>query len=166
LLWPAISVERGDAFDAVSNCYAYVYQRPLHYIFYLFVASLVGIVGALGVNIFAGWLLDLSIWSVSLGCGTERLQSMLGAELGGQPGWMLTSGATLLQFWAGCVFTAQLGFYYGFFWTAATAIYLLLRRAVDAKEMDEIALDDEVEIGGLAPLAKTETGVPEVADSP
>ena len=35
LLWPAISVERGEAFDAASNCYAYVYQRPLHYVFYL-----------------------------------------------------------------------------------------------------------------------------------
>jgi hypothetical protein len=160
LLWPAISVERGDSFDAVSNCYAYVYQRPLHYVFYLFIASLVGVVGALAVNVFAGVLLDLSAWAVSWGCGTERLQLVLGADLGAQPTWTLSSGATLIRFWAGCVFTAQLAFYYGFFWTAATAIYLLLRRAVDAKEMDEVALDDEADVSGLAPLADGETGVP------
>ena len=109
-------------------------------------------------------LLDLSAWAVSWGSGTLRLRSILGADPGAQPGWMLSGGTALIHFWNGCVVTAQLAFYGGFFWTAATAIYLLLRRAVDAKEMDEITLDDEAEIVGLAPLTDSETGVPEMAD--
>ena len=34
LMWPTISSEGTDAFDALSRSYAYVYQRPLAYLLY------------------------------------------------------------------------------------------------------------------------------------
>ena len=52
LMWATIGVERSDAFDSVSRCYAYVYQRPLHLVFYLFVASLLGLLGEVAVHYF------------------------------------------------------------------------------------------------------------------
>ncbi|OHB81628.1 MAG: hypothetical protein A2W31_12270 [Planctomycetes bacterium RBG_16_64_10] len=162
LLWPAVSVERADAFDAVSNSYAYVYQRPLHYLFYLFVATLLGLVGALVVNIFAAGVIDLSNWGVSW--GRAAADALLGGAATLERGWLDQGGQALVDFWTGCVTTVQQAFSYGFFWTAATAIYLLLRRDVDAKEMDEVADDEQDEAGGLPPLTGAESGVPQVAD--
>jgi len=130
LLWPAVSVERSDAFDAISNCYAYVYQRPLHYVFYVFVAAVLGFAGAVVVSLFVGGVDYLSTWAVTW--GSAELERTI-------------DNSALITFWRSCVFTLQVAFYYGFFWTAATAIYLLLRRDVDAKEMDEVVLQEQDE---------------------
>jgi hypothetical protein len=166
LLWPAVSVERSDAFDAISSCYAYVYQRPLHYLFYVLVAALIGALGTLVVSIFAFGVLGLSEWLVSWGSGMARLGFVLRPPDGDGYGWSLVAGASLIAFWTNCVLVVVPAFCHGFFWTAATAIYLLLRRDVDAKELDEIGRDDQDLAGGLPPLSGTGTGVPQMADPP
>ncbi len=53
-----------------------------------------------------------------------------------------------------------IGFRYGYFCTAASAIYLLLRRDVDATETDEVFLDaDRSEsLRGLPPRRPTRQG--------
>ena len=51
------------------------------------------------------------------------------------------AGSVIIRFWADCVKFLAVGYFYGYFWTAASAIYLLLRRDVDATEMDEVFLD-------------------------
>jgi len=54
------------------------------------------------------------------------------------------------------------GFIYGYFWTAATAVYYLLRRDVDATEMDEVYLDADASepAAALPPLATDAAGAP------
>ena len=54
------------------------------------------------------------------------------------------------------------GYFYGYFWTASSAIYLLLRRDVDATETDEVFLDaDKSEPErGLPPLGTDQAGGP------
>jgi hypothetical protein len=52
-------------------------------------------------------------------------------------------GAWLVAFWLGFFFVLVLGFGYSYFWTASTIIYLLMRRSVDAAEMDEVYLEEE-----------------------
>lgn len=51
-----------------------------------------------------------------------------------------------------------------FFWTAFTAIYLLLRQEVDQAELDEVYLTPQDETYGLPPLETDEAGVQGVAD--
>ena len=53
-----------------------------------------------------------------------------------------------------------------FFWSAAVAIYLLLRRDVDESEMDEVYLGPKSGEFGLPHLEPHATGVPGVADAP
>ncbi len=57
--------------------------------------------------------------------------------------WWNLFGAGLVAFWLGLVFLLILGFSYSYFWSAATILYMLLRRNVDAAEMDEVYLDDD-----------------------
>ena len=55
------------------------------------------------------------------------------------------------------VFLVIMGFAYSYFWSAGTIIYLLMRRNVDAAEMDEVYLEEEDHEGpyggALAPAA-------------
>jgi hypothetical protein len=154
LMWATISVDATDSFDALSRSYSYVYQRPLQYAFYLLVSLLVGLVGWLAVSTFAVVVLHMTDWAVAWGSGRSE-------PVGG----MGQAGASLMNFWNGCVRLLVLAFGYSFLWTAATAIYFLLRRDADATETDEVFYEDR-EPTGLPPLAPDAAGVPVLADEP
>jgi hypothetical protein len=51
--------------------------------------------------------------------------------------------AVLVSIWLGIFFLFILGFSYSYFWSASTIIYLLMRRAVDDAEIDEVYLEEE-----------------------
>ena len=75
------------------------------------------------------------------------------------------AGASVIRFWAGCVKLLAVGFLYSYFWTASTAIYFLLRRDVDATEMDEVWLPDQGEPAyDLPPIGIDERGAPVTDD--
>jgi hypothetical protein len=57
--------------------------------------------------------------------------------------WWNKAGAGLVAFWLGLVFLLVVGFGYSYFWSAATIIYLLMRRNVDAAELDEVYLEED-----------------------
>ena len=60
--------------------------------------------------------------------------------------WYNKLGAFLVSvLWLGLVLMLVIGFAYSFFWTAATLIYLLMRRHVDDADLDEVYLDEEDE---------------------
>lgn len=60
--------------------------------------------------------------------------------------WYNHLGAFLVSvLWLGLVLMLVLGFAYSFFWSAATLIYLLMRRRVDDADLDEVYLDEEDE---------------------
>jgi hypothetical protein len=57
--------------------------------------------------------------------------------------WWNKGGAILTAVWLYVIFLLMLGFGYSFFWTSSTIIYLLLRKSVDAAEMDEVYLEED-----------------------
>lgn len=164
LMWPTISSEGTDSFDALSRTYAYVFQKPLHYLFYVVVAALFGMLGWLLVSNFAAAVISLTDWAAGWGCGAERFGKVVQCE---PLGWG-TGAALLIYVWRCCVKLVAVGFLYSYFWTAATAIYFLLRRDVDATEMDEIYVEDENadEVYGLPKIGADEQGAPTVDASP
>ena len=164
LMWPTISAEGTDSFDALSRAWSYVYHRPLNYLFY---ALLVGVVGGLGwyfVYYFAELVAFLPRWAMSWGAGGERLAVLLRVPGEEQPGTLAAWGWNLIGFWEGCVRLAALGFVYSYFWSSSTAIYLLLRRDDDGTEIDDIRVENPAAAYGLPPLKQDAAGVPTVAD--
>ena len=85
---------------------------------------------------------------------------------GGEISGMGYAGAWLIRLWTGCVKLLAVGYLFSYFWTASVAIYFLLRRAVDATEMDEVFLDaDEGEKTFALPKIMTdESGAPVVSE--
>ena len=166
LMWATISTEGTDSFDALSRSYAYVFQRPLRYLFYVLVAGRPRLARLAAGRDFAAavicaQLLGRRLGKRRIGCGIE-IQ-------GGTPAWsgMSHAGSRIIHFWVVCVKSLAVGYFYGYFWTASSAIYLLLRRDVDATETDEVFLDaDKSEPEhGLPPLGTDQAEGPRGGDA-
>ncbi|HEX3871604.1 MAG TPA: hypothetical protein VHV77_14275 [Pirellulales bacterium] len=156
LMWATIAAESGDSFDAMNRSYSYVYQRALKYLVYIVIATILSIFGGWVVWMFATGVVHLAHWAASWGSGV----GMPPDDLNAAGRW----GSQLLSFWDGLVHIVALGFVYSYLWTAAAAMYLLLRQDVDGTEMNDVHLDEPVETFGLPPLKTDEAGVAGVAD--
>ena len=165
LMWATISVEGTDSFDALNRTYAYVFQRPLRYLFYVIVAALLGWLGWFVVENFAASVVWLASWAASWGAGFTRVQDL---TTGTADSSLAHAATWLIAFWSGCVKLLAVGYCFSYFGVATTAIYYQLRRDVDARETDEVFLDADrsEERFGLPKLEKDAAGAPEVAEGP
>jgi hypothetical protein len=165
LMWGALAVESSESFDALNRAYAYVYQRPLRFLFYILVASLLGLIGSVLVYWFTDLVLYFSELAVSWGAGSQRMDEIRRWSLDdNSPSHMAGVGATMILFWRNCVLSVGHGFQLAFFLSSATGIYLLLRRSVDSVELDEVYLDED-QAYGLPSLEKDAAGVPGVPEA-
>lgn len=75
--WPlvvtSVAAEGQNAFDAVTRAFAYVFQRPVHYIFYSLVAIVFGGIVWLVAYQFTDSVVRLSFWST--GWGANRISA-------------------------------------------------------------------------------------------
>jgi hypothetical protein len=168
--WPlmvsSVAAESQNAFDAMTRAYAYTFQRPLHYLFYSFVAIFFGGLCWMIVSVITDGVIDLAYWSVSWGTnlyGAERIQMIQGyTSTSPEISETLDRGSNLIGMWNGMVRTLAVAFIYGLFWCQAAAIYLLLRKDVDDTEMDEVFIEQEARTYELPPLKTDEQGIPQV----
>jgi hypothetical protein len=170
LMWPTISTEGTDSFDALSRSYAAIYQRPLHYLFYIAVAMFLGFLGWIFVKNFAAATVWATYWASSWGAGASRIEHLVNYQTptGSPLTGMGYAGAWLIHFWTGLTKMFAVGFCFSYFWNASASIYLLMRRDIDATEMDEVYLDaDEGEAKfSLPKIVIDDAGAPEVEEKP
>ncbi len=155
LMWACLGVERSDAFDAVSRCYAYVYQRPLQMAFYVAVATLFGFLGDAVVAVFTLASVTVSEWVLSWGMGGERAGELL---TGGWQDSAVPLAARAIDGWTWAFMLILKSYPLACLWPMSVGIYLLLRRHVDATEMEEITLEEgEASAARLATLTTNES---------
>jgi hypothetical protein len=152
LMWPAVSAERdGEPFEAFSRSFSYVYGRPLHYLYYVIVAALFGALCLAVVAGAAALVTEFGFWALAWGGGEKviRIRELVDFHLAGNEPLLaaeenraLVFGAWILSLFVGLIGTVVTGYTFSYFWTVASAIYLLLRHDVDEKEMDEVFLDE------------------------
>jgi len=146
--WPlmvsAVGVEQGDSFQAISTAFSYLYQRPLHYAFYGFVALVIALPAFATAAVFADATSTLALWATSLGMGHDRTIAVLeGVNSARTVATANTPwGIGALAFWNRGLVSILSSFGWGYFWAIATAAYVLLRHDVDGTEMDEVVLDE------------------------
>ncbi|MDA0660958.1 MAG: hypothetical protein O2931_10010 [Planctomycetota bacterium] len=147
-VWAAIAAEGKDVFDAVSRSYSYSYQRPLRYGFYFTVVLLLGggtwwiVLSCLDI------VVTLASHAVSWGSGTRRMDLILdvaqGVNASLESPYALRVGSVLMSQATWLLESCAYSFAYGLFWCSMASIYLLLRRDIDQKEVDEIYWDDQL----------------------
>jgi hypothetical protein len=130
--WPlmhaTIAAEGEDAADALSRSYSYVNQRLARYAAHAVLSLAIGAVALLGVVVFARIVLGLTDWGVSLGApNLDRLDE-----------WALSGRI----FWSRVVGLLVLAWVYSYFWSAASIIYLILRRDVDGTPWHDVYLPE------------------------
>ncbi len=160
LMWGALSAEEmGDMFEGAQRSFSYGYGRPLHYAFYALVTVVSGSLVFCVVRAFAQMVVYFSFWAVSWGSGLEPLTGdVTTGHAGAMIGMSIISGLNAL------VLTVAAAFRYGFIWSAAGVIYLLLRRDSDQIEYDNVFVQDEQTRYGLPPLTTDEAGVAGVGE--
>jgi hypothetical protein len=140
-----------------------VFQRPLRYLLYIVVAGFLGWLGWILVWNFAEGVIWLGYWAAGWGCGRDQIDSIRFTGEGLSSVGLF--GARATRFWSGCVRLLAVGYMFSYFWTASTAIYLLLRHDVDATEMDEVFLDaDATEQEPSLPAAVSEPSASPIAN--
>lgn len=192
LMYATVSTEGTDSFDALSRCYAYVYQRPWHYVLYSLMALVYGVIAVFLTVFIASFAVHLVRWGLDLVPGLSWRGNALNAlfvyapvsyhwremltqqatvegvrELAGQMVWYQTLGALLVGLWLNVLFLILIGFGYSFFWSAGTVIYFLLRKITDDTELDEVYLEDEENnMAFTAPAAESGTLAMPTASGP
>ncbi|MDR3183560.1 MAG: hypothetical protein LBT89_11710 [Planctomycetaceae bacterium] len=129
LMFAAVCVEGADGYDAISRMFSYLYQRPLHYVFYWLYCA---VLGCIGYGIV--WIFTSAV-------------SFLTFDICGYP---VYDGPGCL--WRGVVLEIPLVYCFSWFWTSSTAIYLLLRRSVDATPFNEVYRVKEVKTETLSAI--------------
>lgn len=125
----AIQVEKkADAFEGFSRSNAYLFQRPVVSLLFVFGLFILGQVGAFLVywTIQFGWGIVRSVFLVAAGNYAKAVEW---ADMGSQLSTALISA-----------------YHFSYFWCATAALYLILRRSVDDTELDDLdMLDSELE---------------------
>lgn len=167
LMWGAISAEPdGDEFEALNRAFSFALGRPLHYLFYVLVASLIGIGGSLVVDVGARSTIAAARWSASWGAGEERWSEIETAARqraqggGGPESGAADAGLAVIDACDDLARAVAVGFRHAFFWCAAGGVYLLLRRDVDDAELDDVFLEDLEPAPVLPPLELPSAAVP------
>ena len=172
--WPlmvaSVACESQNSFDSMTRSFAYVFQRPFHYLCYAIIAILFGGVAWLIVSSIAEGMVALTYWSVSWGANLisenriDQLVMGMPLDADGKPteSSSMYVGRSAINFWNAVIKSLAAAFLYGLFWCLASSIYLLLRKDVDQTEMDEIFLIDEKRTYTLPPLRSDENGIPQV----
>lgn len=165
LLFGAVSVDGTDGFDAVSRLFSYVFQRPLHYLLYWTVAGLLGMLGYVFVSIVINGVVDITIHFGGFPnhAAIREFGDLINTNQTG-----IVGAGSIVLLWCSFLQLFKIAYCFAWFWTSAVAIYLLLRRSVDATPLVEAyRLGPAAEKPQKLPdIVLDEKGAPELATPP
>ncbi len=163
LMYPTIAVEGSDSFDAISRSFSYVLSRPWRASLYAVVALVYGTITYLFVRLFVFLALASTHfflkWGVfsggqRLGPGADMLDVLWAAptfdNLWGSYNWDAMTyaepaGAWIIGVWVFLLAAVVGAYLVTFFASSSTIIYLLLRRKVDATDLDDVYVEEAEE---------------------
>ena len=149
LMFPAISSEGSDAFDAISRAYSYVLSRPLHFLSLFITLIVCGVILTFVAGYGACLVMKTSYFTVGLGMGGKlnEIRVFIAGLSGGSdtitslnPMSMRIAALffmlyiVLIKIIVGSIIIAFTG-------SASTIAYLIMRKDVDGTEMDDIYVE-------------------------
>jgi hypothetical protein len=183
LMYPTVAVEGSDSFDAISRSFSYIFARPWRMLWYTVVAVIYGAICYLFVRFFV-WLILAATWffmSWFLGSThlppADRSPADVFPRIWPQPEDPLSrlaytprydllrgteaSAAGLILWWNYLLIGLVGAFVISFYFSANTIIYYLMRREVDATDLDDVYVEETEDepVEGEAPSAAVEAAV-------
>jgi len=154
LMYPTVAAEGSDSFDAISRSFSYVYARPWRMLFYTAVAVAYGAITYLFVKLFI--YLVLAVTHYFVGWWLVAAPGRWYPEMWPAPsfeslpysvnftGLKFTekAAAFLICFWNYLLIGLLGAFAISFYFSANSIIYFLMRREVDATELDDVHLEE------------------------
>jgi hypothetical protein len=154
LMFPTVAVEGSDSFDAISRSFSYVFARPWRMLLYTLTALVYGAITYLFVRFFIYLVLGLTHFFVSWWLGGDPGKYFphmwprpVWAELPYQGGydslkWSEDFASGMISLWVYLVISLLGAYAISFYFSASTIIYYLMRREVDATEMNDVYLEE------------------------
>jgi hypothetical protein len=171
LLIPAVASENCDGADAMQRAYAYAVSRPLQLIGYWIVALVGATLGFLLVSIVCVVMLNATAKLFGVLTDHPALATAGGFDVfdlthsGAEPvitapgtagtTWNQRWAGSAISFWQALVLSMVAAYVLAYFFSASTIMYLLMRRAVDGQDTEEIWRPGLVP-GTLAPIPLSE----------
>jgi hypothetical protein len=152
LMYPALSAEGGDAFDAISRAFGYVFAAPWRLIFY----ALLALVYGAATYLFVGIVVYLTLYLTQ--CAVATWMSGFGQVMP-QPEWgrllyepdmaaLSWSGkvtAVITMVWTHLVIALVAAYAISYYFASTSVIYLLLRRCCDGSDMGQCYIEPRPE---------------------
>jgi hypothetical protein len=181
LMYPTVAVEGSDSFDAISRSFSYVFARPWRMLWYTLVSIVYGAICYLFVRFFVWMLLSATwffvnwflngqprtYWPMMWPGPSDPLLPLPYTPSYDNLKWSEAVGAGLVAWWVYLVIGLIGAFAISFYFSANTIIYYLMRREVDATELDDVYVEeteDDVDEGAGA-AAAAPGGTTPVAES-
>ena len=160
LMYPTVAVEGSDSFDAISRSFSYVFARPWRMLWYTGVAIVYGAICYLFVRFFVWLMLAVTWFFMSWFLGRHGVNQPAAVfpvmwppptdPLGSLPyspdyehlKSTEAAAAGLIVWWNYIVIGLIGAFAISFYFSANTIIYYLMRREVDATEMDDVYVEE------------------------
>jgi hypothetical protein len=161
LMYPTIAVEGSDSFDAISRSFSYVFARPWRMLFYTLVAIVYGALTYTFVRMFIWLVLALTHYFVGWWLGGQPERHWAGvpgeaAAIWPAPRmdvlpynvnydglkWSEDFAAGMISFWVYLVIGLLGAYAISFYFSANTIIYYLMRREVDATELEDVYVEE------------------------
>ncbi len=174
LMFPAISSEGSDAFDAISRAYSYVLSRPLHFLSLFITIIICGTILSFVAGYGACLVMQTSYFTVGLGMGDKlnEIRAFIAGMSGA--GDTITSlnpmsmriaallfmlYVVLIKMIVGSIIVAFVG-------SASTIAYLIMRKAVDGTEITDVYVDENEEDVAVDETALEAPDEPAVQQAP
>ena len=160
LMYPTIAVEGSDSFDAISRSFSYVFARPWRMLLYTIVAVIYGAICYLFVRFFVWMMLEATWFFMAWLLGGHHVNSPADvwpriwsepidplAKMRYSPDYEHLKGteaaaAGLIVWWVYIVIGLVGAFAVSFYFSANTIIYYLMRREVDATDLDDVYVEE------------------------
>ncbi len=151
LMYPTISAEGSDAFDAISRSYSYVLSRPLHFLSLLVSIIACCIIMTCIASFGACLVMKTTYFTVGIGMG-DKLDEIR-AFISGMSNAKSTVGildpismriaALFFMLYIVIVKTIVGSIVVTFAGSVSTIAYLILRKEVDGTELDDVYIEEE-----------------------
>lgn len=141
MLVPAVACEGTDAIDAVQHAYSYVFAKPLRLLVYIAILAAQFFLVALVVGAVVWLIVNIAQTAAATWVGAAGTRVIAGEA--GLEGVDAAAGAAV-RLWSAIPILLGSAFAVSYFWSAATVLYLAMRRICDGQDISEVWVDTVV----------------------